>query len=90
MKILVINCGSSSIKYKLFDVLRHKLISGGVIEHVGEKGLSVADHHTGLKNILKKIDSVDAVGHRVVHGAEKFKKPVLINEAVIREIKLCC
>jgi acetate kinase len=90
VKILVINCGSSSIKYKLFDVLRHKLISGGVIEHVGEKGSSVADHHTGLKNILKKIDSVDAVGHRVVHGAENFKKPVLINEAVIREIKLCC
>ncbi len=89
MKILVINCGSSSLKYKLIDASRHKLLLGGIIEHIGEKASSVADHHAGLKTILEKIDGVDAVGHRVVHGAEKFKKPVLINNAVIRGIKAC-
>jgi acetate kinase len=90
MKILVINCGSSSIKYKLFDMPRQKLISRGMIEHIAEKGSPVQDHYTGLKMILEKIDAVDAVGHRVVHGAEKFRRPVLIDSSVIRKIRQCC
>jgi acetate kinase len=90
MKVLVINSGSSSIKYKLFDMPREKLISKGVIEHIGEKGSQIKDHYTGLKIILGKINGVEAVGHRVVHGAEGFKRPVLINESVIRKIKQCC
>lgn len=90
MRILVINCGSSSIKYKLFAMPAHRLISKGLIEHIGEKGSAVQDHYAGLRIVLKKVDGVGAVGHRVVHGAEKFKKPVLINAAVIRKIKQCC
>lgn len=90
MKILVINCGSSSIKYKFFDMPGQKLISKGTIEHIGEKGSQIQDHYTGLKLILGKIDSVDAVGHRVVHGAEKFRRPVLIDNPVIRKIRQCC
>ena len=90
MKILVINCGSSSIKYKLFDMPRQKLISRGMIEHIAEKGSPVQDHYAGLKMILEKIDAVDAVGHRVVHGAEKFRRPVLIDSSVIRKIRQCC
>jgi acetate kinase len=90
MNLLVINSGSSSIKYKLFDMPREKLISKGLIEHIGERGSSVRDHYTGLKIILEEVNSVFAVGHRVVHGAEKFEKPVIINKAVIKEIKLCC
>jgi acetate kinase len=90
MKILVINCGSSSIKYKLFDMPRSKLLTKGAIEHIGEKGSEIQDHYTGLKMILKKIDSVHAVGHRVVHGAEKFREPVVISDSVIRNIRQCC
>ena len=65
-------------------------MSTGRIEHIGEEGSAVQDHYTGLKLILNKINSVDAVGHRVVHGAERFKKPVLIDASVIRKIKQCC
>jgi acetate kinase len=90
MKILVINCGSSSIKYKLFQMPQERLVSKGLIEHIGEKGSKIGDHYTGLKIILGKINSVNAIGHRVVHGAEKFRRPVLINNQVIRKIRQCC
>ncbi len=90
MNILVINSGSSSIKYKFFRMPHRKLLAEGKIEHIGEKGSDIQDHKAGLKLILNKINSVDAVGHRVVHGAEKFKRPVLINDSVIRKIKQCC
>ncbi|MGD0336533.1 MAG: acetate kinase [Candidatus Omnitrophota bacterium] len=90
MKILIINSGSSSIKYKLFYMPGEKIISKGIIEHIGEKGSLIHDHYTGLKIILNKIDGVSAVGHRVVHGAEEFRRPALINEAVIKKIRQCC
>ncbi|MCX5700326.1 MAG: acetate kinase [Candidatus Omnitrophica bacterium] len=90
MKILVINSGSSSIKYKFFDMPRNKLLTCGKIEHIGEEGSDIINHYTGLKLILGKIDSVDAVGHRVVHGAETFKKPVIVDDSVIKKIKQCC
>jgi acetate kinase len=67
-----------------------KLITKGVIEHIGEEGSDVRDHYTGLKIILNKVNSVDAVGHRVVHGAESFKKPALVDALVIKKIKQCC
>lgn len=90
MRILVINSGSSSIKYKLFAMPKGRLLGKGMIEHIGEAGSIVADHYTGLQCILKKIDGVEAVGHRVVHGAEQFKKPVVVTPAVIRKIRQCC
>ena len=90
MKILVINSGSSSIKYKLFVMPKEKLLAKGIIEHIGEKGSNVGNHYAGLKLILNKVNSIDAIGHRVVHGAESFKKPVLINNSVIKKIKQCC
>lgn len=62
----------------------------GMIEHIGERDSKVKDHHTGLSLILKKINSVSAVGHRVVHGAQMFQKPVLINDEVIKDIRRCC
>jgi acetate kinase len=89
MKILIINCGSSSIKYKLFKMPHKKLISRGLIEHIGEEGSQISSHYQGLKSILEKVDGVDLVGHRVVHGAEKFTRPVLIDAAVIRKIRQC-
>jgi acetate kinase len=90
MKILVINSGSSSVKYKLFRMPGEKYIAQGAIEHIGEKGSSIPDHYTGIKMLLNKISSVDLVGHRVVHGAEQFKEPVLIDNSVIRKIRQCC
>ena len=89
MKILVINSGSSSIKYKLFEMPGERLVSKGLIEHIGEPGSAIKDHYSGLKRILEKMEQVSAVGHRVVHGAEKFQRPALINNSVIKEIKLC-
>jgi acetate kinase len=90
MRILVINCGSSSIKYKLFDMPKESLISKGLIEHIGEKGSKIKNHYSGLKLILKEVSSVSAIGHRVVHGQEMFKRPVLIDKAVVQKIKQCC
>ncbi len=78
MNILVINCGSSSIKYKLFTLPRGYRIQSGVIERIGEKGSKVKDHYAGLNIILGKVKQGELIGHRVVHGAEKFKKPILI------------
>jgi acetate kinase len=92
MKILVINCGSSSIKYKLFEIEKiyeEKVILSGFIERIGEKGSKIKDHYCGLKKILLRIDKVDVVGHRVVHGGEEFRKPVTINNRVIRRIRQC-
>jgi len=90
MKILVINSGSSSIKFKLFQMPEELLVAKGLIEHIGEAGSRFPDHYSGLKVILEKSNSVQAVGHRVVHGAEKFKKPVVVDAAVIKGIKECC
>jgi acetate kinase len=90
MKILVINCGSSSLKYKLFAMPAERELARGLIEHIGEPHSAVKDHYSGLKIILKKFDKVSAIGHRVVHGAEEFRKPALINALVARKIKQCC
>lgn len=87
MKILVINSGSSSIKYKLFLMPDNILVSKGMLENIGEQGSEIQDHYTGLRVILNKVSHVDAVGHRVVHGAEEFKESVVINNYVIRKIR---
>jgi len=89
MRVLVINSGSSSIKYKLFDMPRACVLAKGTIERIGEKGSPIKNHYTGLRQVLDKIDHINVVGHRVVHGAETFRKPVLINASVIRKIKQC-
>ncbi|MDD2751696.1 MAG: acetate kinase [Candidatus Omnitrophica bacterium] len=90
MRILVINSGSSSIKYKIFQMPQGKLVSKGLIEHIGETGSEVKDHYSGLKMILAKHNHVQAVGHRVVHGAEEFREPAIIDNTVIRKIRQCC
>jgi acetate kinase len=94
--ILTINCGSSSIKYKLFQFPQEKLLAKGEIEKIGEKGAAVSNHVQGIESILKrlidgkvleKLEQIDAIGHRVVHGAEEFDKPVIINNKIIQKIK---
>ena len=89
MRILVINCGSSSIKYKFFNMPQEKVLSRGLIDKIGEKGSNIENHRMGLLLILEKLNDIQAVGHRVVHGGERFRQPTPIDNNVIREIKEC-
>ena len=118
MKILVINTGSSSIKYQLFDMDLNKAMASGILEKIGEtkgrlthyavsktgkrekiiKEGEVEGHQEGLNQIvtllldkelgvINDISEIDAVGHRVVHGGESFRAPMIINNDVINVIK---
>ncbi|MDR0769379.1 MAG: acetate kinase [Dysgonamonadaceae bacterium] len=116
MKILVLNCGSSSIKYKLVDMDDQAILAQGGVEKIGLNGSflkitlpdgekvilegEILEHQTGIEYILgvitsekygciKSLDEIDAVGHRVVHGGEKFNASVLITDEVIQKIIEC-
>ncbi len=116
MNILVLNCGSSSVKYKLIEIKANKVLAEGGVEKIGLSGafikfklpdgskkiveLDITDHNGAIKAILdtltsaeygciKSFDEIEAVGHRVVHGGEKFNKSVLINDEVVAKIKEC-
>ena len=116
MKILVLNCGSSSIKYKLFDMDSKEVIAQGGIEKIGLKGSflkltlpngekkvlekDIPEHTVGVEFILntlvspeygaiKSLDEIDAVGHRMVHGAERFCKSVLLDKEVLEAFVAC-
>ena len=116
MKILVLNCGSSSVKYKLIDTTTSTTMAEGGVEKIGLSDgflkfkrpdgskqtveLGLIDHKQGVEAILhqltdpkegciKSFSEIDAVGHRVVHGAEKFSKSVLITDQVIQQVKDC-
>lgn len=116
MKILVLNCGSSSVKYKLIDTATDAVLAEGGVEKIGlpdgflkyKKAdgskaiieLGQTDHNGSVKAILnlltdpvegciRSYDEIDAVGHRVVHGAEKFSESVLITDEVKDMIKQC-
>jgi len=97
MKILVINAGSSSLRYELFS---SKLVSlsEGYIQRIGQKG-QTKDHLTAVKNALdtllkenaiSQLSEIKAVGHRVVHGGEKYTKPTRITTSVQKEIRRLC
>ena len=90
MKILALNSGSSSIKYRLFDSDNHfQILQQGLAERIGQKS-SFPDHKAAMKYLFsnenKALRGIDAIGHRIVHGGERFIKPVLINKAVVKEI----
>ena len=113
MKVLVVNCGNSSIKYRLIDMRDEKLLVKGLLERIGEAGSNltqeidddrrtfqrdIADHHAGFGFIIEElladehcpirdISEIAAVGHRVVHGAERFVESVLIDGEVIKGIE---
>ncbi len=110
MKILVINSGSSSIKYRLFDMTDESLLAKGLVERIGikdslinhypagkdfiKKQIDIPDHRKGIAlvieallnkqyGVIKDISEIAAVGHRVVHGGEKYSGSVLINKEVM-------
>lgn len=96
MTILVINAGSSSIKYQLFDMQRQLPLATGMIDRIGEPAAPVANHHQALEQVvaqlsssgaLASLDQLTAIGHRVVHGGERFSQPVLIDDEVIQAIR---
>lgn len=86
-RVLVLNCGSSSVKWRHYD--GDRTLDQGIVERVGEPGGGPADHATAVRQILNGLDlnGLTAVGHRVVHGGRKFSTPVLIDDAVLAAIK---
>ena len=116
MKILVLNCGSSSIKYKLFDMDSKEVMAQGGIERIGLQGSflkfalpngekvilerEIPEHTVGIEFVLEtltgekygcisSLDDITAVGHRVVHGGEKFNSSVLITQDVVDQMVQC-
>ncbi len=117
MKILVINAGSSSIKYQLIDMENEKLIAKGQCDRIGIAGgnfkqkvegradyvldVQMANHAEAVRivldtlvskenGVIESLDEISAVGHRVLHGGEKFSGSVIIDEKVIEAIEECC
>ena len=116
MKILVLNCGSSSIKYKLFDMSNKEVIASGGIEMIGLEGSflkfvapdgekkiiekDIPEHTVGVELILqtltdptygaiKSLNEINAVGHRMVHGGEKFTESALLTPEVLEAFEAC-
>ena len=116
MKTLVINCGSSSLKYQLIDMSNEESMVQGLVERIGIEGsvltqknpvkgkyvvnTEIKDHKDAIRlvlealvnteyGVIKSMDEISAVGHRVVHGGEKYSDSVLINDEVLQSIKDC-
>ncbi|MCD4667847.1 MAG: acetate kinase [Sulfurimonas sp.] len=87
MKIAVINSGSSSLKFKLFDMDTKELIYSKLVENIGEKNSKVKTHHEALESLDIDFSSLDAIGHRVVHGGDEFHMPTIVNDEVLKKIK---
>lgn len=85
-QVLVLNCGSSSVKYRLVE--GDTTIAQGLVERIGEAGGPVADHDSALRHVLSGLDlgSLTAIGHRVVHGGTRFSAPTRIDERVVAAI----
>jgi acetate kinase len=116
MKVLVLNCGSSSIKYQLIDMKSGLVLAKGVVEKIGLKGSflknerhdgdkvkldgEILDHQSGIeyilgmmiskeRGVLKSLDEIDAIGHRVVHGGETFQGSCYLDDVTIKGIEDC-
>ena len=115
MKILVINAGSSSLKYQVIDMETDEMLVKGNFERIGQAGSFLTHKVNGVKRrfehevrnheeaiqfilsrilnrhygVIKSLDELAGIGHRVVHGGEKFKSPVIITKEVIEEIEKC-
>ncbi|MEZ0111975.1 acetate kinase [Catenulispora sp. EB89] len=87
-QVLVLNSGSSSIKYQLIDMDDRTRLAVGIIERIGEASGTVADHAAGMDVVLTELEGkldraqLGAVGHRVVHGGDRFRGPTLIDDEV--------
>ena len=115
MKILVINCGSSSLKYQLIDMENEGVLAQGLVERIGIEGSILTQKVNGEKyivkepmeshkdairlvlealvdekhGVIKNMNEISAVGHRVVHGGEKYSESVLVNDEVMAYLEEC-
>jgi acetate kinase len=116
MKILVLNCGSSSIKYQLIDMKSSVVLAKGIVEKIGLKGSflknerfdgdkvklegEILDHQSGIefllglmiskkRGVIKGLNEIDAIGHRVVHGGETFQGSCFLDDITIKGIEEC-
>lgn len=116
MKVLVINCGSSSLKYQLFNMENQSVLAKGIVERIGLEGgilkhqpagkepveisENIPNHRVAVKmmldalldkshGVIKTVSEISAVGHRVVHGGEKFSDSVRIDDEVLNVLKEC-
>jgi acetate kinase len=116
MKILVLNCGSSSIKYQLFDMATGVVLAKGIVEKIGLKGSflknerfdgnkvklegEILDHQTGIeyllgllvsekRGVIKNLNEIDAIGHRLVHGGELFQESCYLDDVTIKGVEDC-
>lgn len=115
MNVLVVNCGSSSLKYQLIDSETEVALAVGLCERIGIDGRlnhtpnggekvvieqAMPDHEVAIRMVLdaltnenygviKNLDEIDAIGHRLVHGGEKFTKSVIIDDEVIAGVEEC-
>ncbi len=116
MNVLVINCGSSSLKYQLIDSNTEEVLAKGLCERIGIAGsmlthqpagkdkikteVDMPNHTVAVQLVIKKLidsesgvikslEEIGAVGHRIVHGGEKFQKATILNESVLKEIEEC-
>jgi acetate kinase len=116
MKILVVNCGSSSLKYQLIDMANERALAQGLVERIGIEGSiltqkvegrekyiikqPMASHKEAIKlvlealvdttnGVIKDMSEISAVGHRVVHGGEKYSNSVLIDDVVMKALDEC-
>lgn len=113
MKILVLNSGSSSLKYQVIDMENNETIAKGYFERIGQPNsflshkvhgrkhkfeIEAKDHEEAIAfvlnrltndhyGVIKSLEELEAIGHRIVHGGEKFSDAVLITDEVIEEIK---
>ena len=86
-RVLVLNSGSSSVKYRLFD--GSSTVAKGLVERIGEAGGDAGDHRAALQRIMDELDldGLAAVGHRVVHGGPAFAEPTVIDDDVVAQIE---
>jgi acetate kinase len=87
MKIAVINSGSSSLKFKLFYMPDERVLIEKEIEHIGEKGSAISNHTAAIEALDIDFSEIDAIGHRVVHGGEKFINATIIDDEVMQDIE---
>jgi acetate kinase len=87
MKILVLNSGSSSLKCKLFAMPEGDLLYEKTVEHIGEEGKNIANHHQALDTLAIYFTQVDVIGHRVVHGGEDFSQSRIIDTEVMQTLQ---
>jgi acetate kinase len=95
--VLVVNSGSSSVKYQVVDVAVRSRLAGGLIERIGEPGSGISNHEAGFIQLIERLSGqghdvrasggLAAVGHRVVHGGERFVDPTLIDDDVVAAIR---